>query len=356
MTRVELALEFPFTSRDTPELRSRVRRDLERVWRDVRARDPAAETLVLTGGFSRGEGSALGARPLNDYDLVVVRRKPFPLARNLYPLLRARLSEALGLHVDLHAVSRARLPFLGPKVFWFDAKHGGREIAGARGVLARVPGARIARAEAARLLANRAVGLLEALPGPDGVADATLARQQAAKGALAAADAELVLAGRYHHLYVERLARVERLAKERGLAPDLVAEARWATAFKLDPAGPAGSRDPAEAWEAARRVLLATAETALPRAGWGPLAEYPRRAPASLVDVAVALSRGARAWKPSHAARAAGFRLLARARWPDGASGDDAVERLLGSLGVRADPSWPGPLDALARARARTLQ
>lgn len=356
MTRVELALEFPFTSRDTPELRSRVRRDLERVWRDVRAADPAAQTLVLTGGFSRGEGSAIGARPLNDYDLVVVRRKPFPLARSVYPLLRARLTEALGLHVDLHAVSLARLPFLGPKVFWFDAKHGGREVAGARGVLARVPGARIAPAEAARLLANRAVGLLEALPGPRGVADATFARQQAAKGALAAADAELVLAGRYHHLYAERLSRTERLAKEREVARGLLAEARWATAFKLDPSGPAGAREPGDAWEAARSVLLATARSALPRAGWGSLADYPRRAPASLVDAAVALSRGARAWKPSHVARAAGFRVLARSRWPEGAPGDEDLARLLARLGVRAEPSWPGPLRGIERARARTLQ
>ena len=48
-----LRLDFALTARDTPELAARVRRDLDVVWQRVTEADPGAETLVLTGGFSR---------------------------------------------------------------------------------------------------------------------------------------------------------------------------------------------------------------------------------------------------------------------------------------------------------------
>lgn len=361
MSHEPLRLDFEFTQKDTPELRSRIRRDLDTVWRRVQEEDPLARALVLTGGFSRGEGGARGARPLNDYDLVVVREKPWPSAADAYARLEDELSADLGLHVDVGAVSRQRLRFLAPKVFWFDTRHGGRVIAGDPRVLDRVPDwppERIPPAEAARLLANRATGLLVAVPDAGERGDEELALRQAAKAFLACAEAELVLAGTYHPRARERLERLERLAKARTELSQLARGVAWATAYKLDPDGPQSRVDPAERWSAARDALLSAADRVLPKAGWGPFRLYPERAPHDVADVVVAASRARRLppLKPSHRVRALGFRLLEGAQWPAGAvlappSAGEAAR----AFRVPPPLDWREARSVLFALRARTL-
>lgn len=363
MRRAEpLRLDFPFTRHDSPELRARIHRDLDAVWRRVQEADPVAEALVLTGGFSRGEGSARGARPLNDYDLVVVRASAWPRASARYARLAETLADHVGLAVDLAPVARQRLPLLRPKVFWFDARHGGRVVAGPADVLDRVPAwapRAIPPAEAARLLANRAVGLLDAVPAPGARADASLARLQAAKAFLAVAEAELVLEGRYAPTVTARAERFAALAAARSDLADAARGVAWATEWKLAPDGPANDADAAERWAAARAAVLDAARRVLPRAGWGALTRYPDGARESLEELAVAAFQR-RALPPrraSHLVRALGFQLLDMASWPHGAKlPPPTAGRAARAFGEAPPAEWEDARRLLGALRGVTLQ
>ncbi|HWH09433.1 MAG TPA: hypothetical protein VNX21_09555, partial [Candidatus Thermoplasmatota archaeon] len=149
------SLDFAFTERDEPKAREVIERDLRLVCDAVRKADPRLDALVLTGGFSRGEGTVRDGRPVNDYDLVAVRRAWGGDA--LYRELGHRLGREVGIEVDLLPVARARLPHVGRKLFWLDARLGGRVILGDPRALDRIPAfgpADLPRSEAARLLGN----------------------------------------------------------------------------------------------------------------------------------------------------------------------------------------------------------
>src|SRR5687768_12529079 len=178
---------MPYTVRDTPAIVARVERDLKRVIDTVRSADPGLRSLVLTGGFARGEGAVLNDTPQNDYDFVAIRglRRP----RVAYAKLQERLEAELGIHIDLAPVAAWRLRLVSRSVFWYETRHRGRVLWG-EDLLPRI---RIRshddldRAEALRLLVNRAAGLLLVTDSPDDHAR----RIQAAKGLLAAMDAHL---------------------------------------------------------------------------------------------------------------------------------------------------------------------
>lgn len=316
----EVLLDFAFTEHDAPDVRKAIESDLGTIARRVAKADPALVALVLTGGFSRGEGTTRHGRPLNDYDLVAVRARPGGGA--LYSALHRDLTRAVGIEVDLMPIWRARVPRVGRKLFWLDLRLGGRVIAGDEGALDRIPkfaAADLSRLEGPRLLANRAAGLLLAVPGPGQVVDGTLVDLQATKAALAAMDARLLAAGRYAATLRERL----ELA--RGM-PDHDIYAR-AVEWKLGgSAGPLG----AEWWRACKAALLRALEDTR--------AEEVRD---GLAEVAVHIVRARRlAWQPSRRERREAWRLLRSCEFPDGPPVAD----------------WPAARAAFFERRARTLQ
>src|SRR5581483_3397149 len=199
-------LDFAFTEGSDPAARERVRRDLARIVDACRAADARLHALVLTGGFSRGEGTVRDGAPVNDYDLVAVRAAPGGRAR--YQHVSAVLTQDLGIEVDLMPVWSARLPRVGRKLFWLDLRLGGRVLHGDEGVLGRLPrfDARdLDPREPARLLGNRAAGLLLALPEPGQPTDERQVALQSAKAVLAAMDARLLHEGLYAARLRERL-------------------------------------------------------------------------------------------------------------------------------------------------------
>ena len=203
---MNIRLDFPFTARDAPEDRKRVERDLWHVATRVARSDPHLDALVLTGGFSRGEGTVHDGEPVNDYDLVAFRRRPG--GARAYRALGHALTRELGIEVDLLPVWRARVPRLAPKLFWLDLRLGGRVLIGGARALARVPeySARdLPLSEVARLLGNRAAGLLLALPAHGEPADPAMRDLQATKAALAAMDASLIARGAYGPRLRDRL-------------------------------------------------------------------------------------------------------------------------------------------------------
>ena len=295
------SLDFAFTEKDDPKAREAIERDLRAVCAAVQKADPRLAALVLTGGFSRGEGTVRDGRPVNDYDLVAVRRALGGDAR--YRELGHRLSRDVGIEVDLLPVARARLPHVGRKLFWLDARLGGRVIWGEADALDRLPrfeAKDLPRHEAARLLGNRAAGLLLALPTKGDPQPPEQCDLQATKAALAAMDAILISKGAYAPRMRERLALLNG-------HPDHATFAR-AVEWKL-----AGSWQPLGAawWRETRDVLLRAVDATQARdVGDG----LPERAMHLMMAKRVALH-------PSRAIRLEAWDLLVQADYPRGPPG-----------------------------------
>lgn len=313
--RPSLELRFAFTQRDTPALRRRIESDLTRIVERVRECDPHLDALVLTGGFSRGEGTALDDAPVNDYDLLAIRMRP---GGGPIPSLSLSLSQELGIEVDVLPVWRERLPFVGRKLFWLDARLGARVIWGDPRALATLRSfGDVAPREIARLLGNRAAGLLLALPAPGDAPDDVQRDLQATKAILAVMDATLLHQGRYAPTLRARLA----LTRDH---PDHATFAR-AVAWKLAP-----SPTPEGWWEAARDALLRAVDATHARAHRDGLVEH-------VFHAAKALRLAA---SPSQAVRSRAWELLAQSRWPIGPP----------------VPAWTSVKRDFFHARARTLQ
>lgn len=342
-----------YTVHDTPEVAARIEADLGRVLAVVRRSDPGLRSLVLTGGFARGEGAMLDGAPQNDYDFVAFRGLRRPAVP--YAAMAAALEDELGLHIDLAPVASVRIPFLAPSIFWYETGQRGRVLWG-EDLLGRIRTRSprdLGKGEALRLLVNRAAGLLLVTPDPDEHTQ----RIQASKGLLAALDAHLLAAGRFAPSQTERWQVLARLRANRGAPAAVVAEAAWfdwAFRFKVDPAS-APPRGAAEAWQAARRAILAAVPVALRHAGLADLEAYERRD--GPIDRAVYVRRsakvpGARRWAshPTGRVRVATLKLL-----EDSADGrvrsQDARHRLAGVA-----HSTDEPLSLLDTLRRATLQ
>lgn len=311
-------LGFAFTERDTPESRARLEADLSRIVATVARDDPRLVALILTGGFSRGEGTVRDGRPVNDYDLLAVRTQPGGDAR--YRALAERLTREVGLEVDLLPVWKARLPFASRKLFWLDARLGGRVIWGDERQLDRIrrfDAGDVPRSEAARLLGNRAAGLLLSIPTALDPQPLDQRDLQATKAAIAAMDATLLVKGRYASSLRGRLA----LTTEH---PDHATFAR-AVEWKLR-----GERIDMGTgwWRECRDALLRAVEQTDARSVRDGLAEH-----------AVAALRRAPQIQPSRRIRLLAWDLVSRADWPDPPT-----------------PEWHVEKPRFFAARARTLQ
>lgn len=288
-------LAFAFTERDTPALRARIEADLTHIARRIHAADPHASAVILTGGFSRGEGTAIDHNPVNDYDLVVVRKRPN--GDRLHHNLATRLAHELGIPVDLLPIWRHRLPHVGRKLFWLDVRHGARVLTGDPRTLHAIPPIHhVDPPEIARLLGNRAAGMLLSIPTSTEPPNERQRDLQATKAILAAMDASLLARGRYAPRMRERLE----------LAADHPHHAlfRAAVEWKLRP----HRTLPTSYWEHARDALLhAVHRTNVHHARDGS------------IERATYLLRARRLHpNPSQTIRQRAWRLLARCSWPQG--------------------------------------
>lgn len=342
-----------YTIHDSPRIRARIEQDLEVICSTVRKADPSLISLVLTGGFARGEGAIVDGHPQNDYDLVAIRGLPPP--EQPYPQIEAKLAKRLDFHVDLAPVRALRLPFVSSSIFWYETRRRGHVLWG-KDLLDRIPvqhADELDREEAMRLLANRAAGLLFATRSHEPHS----LRLQAAKGLLAAGDVHLLARGKFPPSQRERWARIEAIHAIGELAPAL--EKRypwhaWALEFKVDPEA-CKPRDPLRAWRKARSAILEAVPVALEHAETASLDAY--AASDGLVDHAVFLARsnglpGGRrlARNPTRRVRVATLRLLEASKQAE--IDEEVAKRELGELASTEED----PLATLEALRAATLQ
>ncbi len=263
-----------YTIDDTPAVVARIERELSHIVDVVKRADPHLDSLVLTGGFARGEGATLDGAPQNDYDLIAIRS--FGRPKRPYPHVKQELEATLGMHIDLATVAKWRLGWVAPSIFWYETALRGRILAGPDR-LAKIPiqeAGRIDPKEGLRLLVNRSAGLLFATESTDD----NEWRLQAAKALLAALDAWMLTTGTFAPSHRERWTHASALHRQGALPPDVLAHwpwLQWAYQSKVDPAH-AAPRDPKDAWRAAAQAIHTTLPHALRHAGLESIEEYGR--------------------------------------------------------------------------------
>lgn len=221
----------------------RIELDLQRIRAEVRSEVGShLSALLLIGGYARGEGSVVERdgelAPYNDYDLLVVT--PGGRTRHLRkPLadLGDRLAQQLGIEVELWPVGERELGEVPPTLMWLDVLLGGAEvIEGDPHILERVRriGVRnVPYAEAARLLANRAVGI--ALTNLEARDRGHRRARHGHKAVLACGDARLLAADRYCGRVSDRAEELARLAGAPGVPQELARAYQDATGFRKRP-------------------------------------------------------------------------------------------------------------------------
>jgi hypothetical protein len=230
--------------------------------------------LVLTGSFSRGEGTVLPVnghlRVLGDIEFLVV------VARLTdYRALRRRAADwgreasarvgapAVSVDIEFGPVEVGYLRHRArPSIFVYDLATHGKVVWGPPDLLGAIPafGAeRIPREDALHLVFNRTIEQLEAYDRLDGLAGEALldVAYQRVKLVLDLAGSALAFAGAHATSYAERPAAFARLlARTPGLAARLPAgfesELARAARAKLDPSGepllPPGDAGTQRAW------------------------------------------------------------------------------------------------------------
>jgi len=211
------------------EVERRIDRDQQRVVEELNALPEARgiHALVLAGGYGRGEGgyryAGSTALPYNDYDYFVIVRGCGPRElRRLRGGLHAlgeRLGAEFGLEVDFAVLAAERLANLPPCLMYSELKWGHRVLLGDPHALAGLtspPVDRLPLAEFSRMMLNRGALLLmnaQELNGGAAVRARSCERflRYFSKGLLAAGDARLAAAGRYHPSVEERSRRLHAL-------------------------------------------------------------------------------------------------------------------------------------------------
>jgi hypothetical protein len=264
--------EPAYTVDDSPAVVDRIEADLDRIVGAVREADPHLRSLVLTGGFARGEGTVVDGAPQNDYDMVAIRGLGRP--DRAYEDVRRELEAEIGLHIDLAPIPVWRLRWVPASIFWYETRLRGRSLWG-EDLLERIPVDSvdaIGEDEGLRLLVNRAAGLLLVTATNDDHAH----RIQAAKGLLAAMDAHLLATGEFPPSQTERWEVFARRRDRDALSASLEPHADalgWAYDWKVDPESVA-DRDGLEVWRRAASAILDAVPVALDHADYDSLEDY----------------------------------------------------------------------------------
>lgn len=215
-----------YSVKGSPEFDARIDADMKRIADAVYASRFSRhwKALVLLGGYGRGEGSpTIGTNgeelPFNDYDLIVVTNSLDPLLKRALKALEKKLSDEIGLPVDLYPYLASALPKCEFSLLNYELKYGHRVIRGNQNILDAMPAYphnAIPQSEGTRLLMNRGKLLLDIkrrLAQPD-----PLTREEKMrflkflfKADLAFGDCALLLRGAYDLSYTVKRGRLPEI-------------------------------------------------------------------------------------------------------------------------------------------------
>ena len=202
---------------------------------------------MLGGGYGRGEGGVLRGRGpdspaslFNDLDYFLFTAHPgHPEVAEAVHAMEAAGQDTLGIDVDIKCLAPADMGDPSASMMFSDLVAGHRVIHGPADYLrARFPEvdpSRLPALEASRLLWNRGTGLYFASCHIERREDPAFVARNHAKFKLAAGDALLALAGRYHGSCRERFHRFRESRPDKALGLDLADLHAEGVDFKLSP-------------------------------------------------------------------------------------------------------------------------
>lgn len=242
-----------FTRDGSDALEALIGRTCEEIGREVtRIASPGRfQALLLGGGYGRGEGGVLstpdGDAPYNDLEFFLLIRGHPRLNERRYGAaihaLEHRMTEQIGIEVELKILSLEKLASSPTTMFYYDLVCGHRVTAGPLSVLDSCShhsdATRIPTAEATRLLMNRCSSLLFAAErlhrSPFTQDDLDFTARNIAKAQLALGDVVLTTLGKYHWSCLERHERLAQVNEPSLPMDDLLAFHQDGVAFKLHP-------------------------------------------------------------------------------------------------------------------------
>jgi hypothetical protein len=237
-----------YTVHNSEVIDARIERDLQLMKNELVQRfGDRIASLILIGGFPRGEGSVLiengSVRPLIDYDIVIATKGS--LDENILTKCSEELVDKIGLagknfHVDLIPISTRSFRKLPFTQFNYDLRYASKVFYGDKHILSLIPefDPRKMPLETARfLLFNRMINFIYTFSydfidkrSPTNE-ESLLLKYQCLKNVLDAGTALLILQGEYDPSYRERNRRFKGLYSEKEKWTDLHQKA---TDFKLD--------------------------------------------------------------------------------------------------------------------------
>jgi hypothetical protein len=262
-----------FTVYNKPNINLIIASQIREVSELVLSRVKDVISLILIGGYARGEGSVIvtskGLIPLGDYDFLMVTKYPH-LSLNFPELELLRRKFRVQYHIEVGNTWKLRLPFVDKQIYWYEVKFGSKLVYGNPSVLSAIPigsSLDINLKEGFRLMFNRLMGMLRVFDPSFVEHDPTEEQKehlifQSVKGILACGESLLLLNGVYHYSYRKRLKKLSECFEEccsefACIDFSFKEDFEKASRFKLSPSYDMYN-DPVKLWFSARRHLLQT--------------------------------------------------------------------------------------------------
>ena len=230
-----------FTIHDTQNIDDRITFDLDLITQIILNQFTNVESIILAGGFGRGEGSVLivnnDIQPINDYDIYIITKNNSKIV-DLENLRNSILKRIQIRQVDIELIQAKKLKYLKPTMANYDLKYASYVFYGNKKILESIPfidSSKLSLREGRTPLLLYLISILQAYPGEK---DSQITDnekfwiyQQISKSILGWSSALLILHGKYHSSYIER----EKIFKE------IINNEVWcelvqkATQFKVSP-------------------------------------------------------------------------------------------------------------------------
>ena len=221
---------------------NRINSDIDKIALYLNNNIDCIESLVLAGGFGRGEGSVLvdkdRIQPINDYDIYIIVNSK--IDRSRINIFRNYLSDEISIRqIDLDIIHIRELQRLKFTMANYDLKYASYVFYGNKSILDLIPDmdrCRMPLAEAITPLLLYLIAIIQAYPFSD-LKKVSKNRifwifQQLSKSILGWSSALLIKEGAYHHSYIQRCKKFNELFSDNELRCSLVQKA---TQFKLEP-------------------------------------------------------------------------------------------------------------------------
>jgi hypothetical protein len=175
-------------------------------------------SIILTGGFGRGEGSVLikdrVVKPVNDYDISIIVKKHAPFLKNvpdprvfgIISQISSKIKNKIqSAGVDIDILLYDQLPYSENSIKNFEKRFGSQVIWGldAIGLLPEYDPKEIPLSDGVKLLFNRMTCLINGFPQAN-INRPNFSIQQSVKALHACCEALLLISGNYSYSYEER--------------------------------------------------------------------------------------------------------------------------------------------------------